>query len=75
MERFGAEEGYTANFKSSQQPPARPLLSKLKSASISLEDVSQSRHFDRIRNQPGKVLLAAGRVPCPGWLPLLSCKQ
>ena len=75
MERFGAEEGYTANFKSSQQPPARPLLSKLKSASISSEDVSQSRHFDRIRNQPGKVLLAAGRVPCPGWLPLLSCKQ
>ena len=75
MERFGAEEGYTANFKSSQQPPARPLLSKLKSASISSENVSQSRHFDRIRNQPGKVLLAAGRVPCPGWLPLLSCKQ
>ena len=75
MERCGSEEGYTANFKSSQQPPARPLLSKLKSASISSEDVSQSRHFDRIRNQPGKVLLAAGRVPCPGWLPLLSCKQ
>ena len=75
MERCGSEEGYTANFKSSQPPPARPLLSKLKSASISSENVSQSRHFDRIRNQPGKVLLAAGRVPCPGWLPLLSCKQ
>ena len=62
MERFGAEEGYTANFKSSQQPPARPLLSKLKSASISSENVSQSRHFDRIRNQPGKMLLAVCRV-------------
>ena len=67
MERFGAEEGYTANFKSSQQPPARPLLSKLKSASISSENVSQSRHFDRIRNQRGKVLLAVCRVR-PGCL-------
>ena len=69
MERCGAEEGYTANFKSSSRPPV------LSSQNLSLLQ-SAWKMFHNLA-----ILIESGISqerccwPCPCWLPLLSCKQ